>query len=387
MTKVKSENIQYVQTFQFCRNKQNNFICGDEILIKRGKDRTLIIVIDGVGSGMRANICASLFGSELMSFLDKDYSLIEACRLVVESIKIGKRSDNFAAFSAATVLHTGHVQIVSYEAPEPVYIDNNFAYVPKGYVRKAGSENLIETNFMLGENKAFFLFSDGVSQSGMGRGFGYGIGSAGVADILNDFLKTANKYEDAAKKVLDYCYSISGSKWEDDTSAVLITPRKAITANILTGPPSSKSLDEKFVKDFEKAIGFKIISGSTTLDIYCRHTGGNAKMLSSFNPFEAPVYKIDNIDFASEGAIMLNQLYNLYELNPSNLDTNASITKLKELLDISDKICFFLGKAENQEQNNSMMFSQLRIFPRKRIIKLLSEKFKEQCKVVSVKEY
>lgn len=379
--------MQYIETLQFQFNKQDNAVCGDDILIKREKGVTVILVMDGVGSGVQANLCATLFGHELMCFLEKGYSLSESCRLVIESIKSGKKINNFAAFNAATVLDSGHVQVFTYEAPPPVFINDSYAYVPHTQVHRLGSENIIESNYLIRPGKALLLFSDGVSQSGMGHGFGYGIDSSGIADKLNEFFSSGMKYEEAVEKTLQHCKAISGSKWEDDTSLVMVKTRNAITTNILTGPPSSKNMDAQFVGDFNRAPGLKIICGSTTLDVYTRHTGVNAEMVESLTPFEAPTYKVQDIDFASEGAVMLNQLYNLYEINPKNLDAGAPITRLKELLDMSDKICFYLGRAENTEQNESMIFSQLRIFPRHRIIRMLGDKLKELGKVVTVKEY
>lgn len=379
--------MQYIHTHQYQHNKRNNLVCGDAVMIKRNKESTIVVVMDGVGSGIHANICATMFGHELMHFLKKDYSLLESCRLVIESIKTGKKNDNFAAFAVANILHTGYVQMVTYESPSPIFINGNFAYLPTFHVHQAGSENLIESNCMLGPNKALILFSDGVSNAGMGHGFGEGIGSQGAADKLNELLISTAKYERAAEKLLEYCHEISGYSWADDTSMVVIRTRNAVTANILTGPPSSKEADIGFIADFDKARGFKIICGSTTLDIYKRYTGAASEMVESFNPFEAPCYKVPNINFASEGAIMLNQLYNLYELNPKNLDTNAPITQLKELIDMSDKICFYMGNASNVAQNESMIFSQLRIFPRTKIVHMLSDKFRELGKIVEVKEY
>ncbi|MDR0291511.1 MAG: SpoIIE family protein phosphatase [Elusimicrobium sp.] len=379
--------MQYIETLQYRYNKLDNTVCGDDITVMRTKDSTVVIVMDGIGSGIRANLCATLFGNELVCFLEKGYSLLEACRLVVETIKIGKKTDNFAAFSAANILHNGYAQMVTYEGPEPVFINNNFAYIPQTRVLRAGGENLIESNCLLGKDKALLLFSDGLSQSGMGHGFGYGIGSGGVADKLNEYLVSGIKYDEAVKKMLEYCKAISEDKWEDDTSLVIIKTRNAVTANILTGPPSGKNLDEKFINDFNKAPGLKIVCGSTTLDVYARVTKTAVKMQESSNPFEAPTYKADGLNFASEGALMLNQLYNLYELNPANLDGGAPIARLKELIDVSDKITFFYGAGENKEQNDSMMFSQLRIFPRAKIIKLLTDKFKQLGKVVVVHKY
>ena len=87
-------------------------------------------------------------------------------------------------------------------------------------------------------------------------------------------------------------------------------------------------MDARFIEDFRKGQGFKIVCGSTTLDIYARHSGAKIEPVRNSNPFEAPTYKVPGIDFASEGALMLNQLYNLYELNPKALDSSSPVASV-----------------------------------------------------------
>jgi hypothetical protein len=343
--------------------------------------------MDGIGSGPRANICAQMFGGALITLLEKGYSLLESCRLTMESIKAGRKQGNFAAFSAAAVLNSGYAQIISYEAPVPVFINDGYAYSPQTIVHKAGGENLIETDCTLGPGRALAMFSDGVSQAGVGRGFGYGLGAQGAADKLNDIYARGGAGAPAAKDLLEYCKQISGGMWEDDTSLVFVETRPAINADILSGPPSKKDMDERFIEDFRKGRGFKIVCGSTTLDIYARHSNVKTEPVRNTSPFEAPTYKVPGVDFASEGALMLNQLYNLYELDPKVLDRASPVARLKELLDNCDKINFYIGGADNPAQNESMIFSQLRILPRVKIVEMLAAKLRELGKAVAVKKY
>ncbi|MDR1123088.1 MAG: SpoIIE family protein phosphatase [Elusimicrobiota bacterium] len=379
--------MQYIQTTGFLHNKDGYDTCGDHIIIRRGRETTFIIVMDGIGSGPRANICAQMFGGELTALLKKGYSLLESCRLTVQSIKAGRAHGNFAAFSAAAVLHSGYAQIISYEAPIPIFINDGYAYAPQPLVHEAGGENLMETDCTLGPGRALVMFSDGVSEAGVGHGFGYGLGTQGAADKLNDIYGRGGAGARAAEDLLEYCKQISGGRWEDDTSLVFVETRPAINADILTGPPAEKDMDSRFIEDFRKDRGFKIICGSTTLDIYARHSGAKIQPVKNFNPFEAPTYKVPDIDFASEGALMLNQLYNLYELNPVALDRSSPVARLKELLDNCDKINFYAGRADNPAQNESMIFSQLRILPRAKIVEMLAAKLRKLGKAVAIKQY
>ena len=60
-----------------------------------------------------------------------------------------------------------------------------------------------------------------------------------------------------------------------------------------------------------------------------------------------PSYEIKGIDYATEGAVTLNQLYNILDEKADKLDPDSSVSNLYRLFHSADTINFIVGTATN----------------------------------------
>ena len=63
----------HVETSCFQKNHKGEFICGDVFISKRLKEenRTLAVLADGMGHGVKANVLATLTSTMAINFADK----------------------------------------------------------------------------------------------------------------------------------------------------------------------------------------------------------------------------------------------------------------------------------------------------------------------------
>jgi hypothetical protein len=130
--------------------------------------------------------------------------------------------------------------------------------------------------------------------------------------------------------------------------------------------------------------GKKIICGGTTANVVAKVL--NKKMdidTNTIHSFTPPQYYINGIDLATEGAVTLNQLYNLIDEKRIYMDDFSPVTLLYDELMTADKIVFYLG-GNNPISEASLDFIQRGIKPRKHIIPLLADKLKEFGKLVII---
>jgi hypothetical protein len=97
-----------------------------------------------------------------------------------------------------------------------------------------------------------------------------------------------------------------------------------------------------------------------------------------------PGYGIKGIDLVSEGAVTLNQVFNIIDADEQQFEPDSSVTRLCEILAEADRVNFYLGIASN-EGHNDIAFKQRGILPRKTIVKLLAERLQTMGKLVEVK--
>ena len=130
--------------------------------------------------------------------------------------------------------------------------------------------------------------------------------------------------------------------------------------------------------------GMRIVCGSSTSEIVARNLGRPVEIKTMSNAYhKPPSYYIKGIDYATEGAITLNQVYNILGEPPEKLEADSSVSDLYRFFHAADTINFLVGTAANTGHEH-IVFRQMGIFPREVIVKLLAEKLKTMGKLVNI---
>ncbi len=386
MKPAPDEPRKYVETVNSQAAKKPGGICGDYIITERTAEATTTVLADGIGTGIKAHVAAVMCASRLMELLRVGFTLRETCRKIIDTMHAARTTDiPFSAFSVCRVLVSGHATVMSYEIPSPVLINNRLAaYLPKQRVFPMGLEMIGEVNCMLEYGDGIIMVSDGVSQAGLGQQYRMGWGIEGACDFINGLLAQGTRIRDIPKKVVGNVRDISGTTYGDDTSCSLLLCREAQVLNVLTGPPARKTSDEKVVKEFVAMRGMKVVCGSSTSEIVARSLGRPIEIKTISNAYhKPPSYYIKGIDYATEGAITLNQVYNILGEAPEKLEPDSSVSDLYRFFHAADTINFLVGTAANTGHEH-IVFRQMGIFPREVIVKLLAERLKSMGKLINI---
>lgn len=370
----------YFDDYVFAISKNNQSVCGDIFGILRKSTYTLAILCDGIGSGIKANIAAGMCCERVKNLSLSGLSLRKIFERISSEMEKSKTSDSFyCALSAAVLFPDGKVIAAAYEMPMPFMLEDGGKWSSVKYDR-VGSFH--EANFSLKENDALCFVSDGITQAGMGSS---GVlGAKGALDILNFNLHKV-MLADMPKMLTLKAREISGS-FDDDMTTVILSARQSNAFCVFSGPPLLKTDDEKAVEKLLSFEGKKAVCGSTTMDIFCRVSGKKAKIDASFfMDFIPPEYEIEGLDFASEGAITLNQCFNIINDKEILQKAQTPPAKLANLLNESDIIHFIEGMSVNKGHGD-VMFKQMGILPREKIIYKISNELIKADKIVSKEE-
>lgn len=366
--------------------KRKSQVCGDYVVAERTEEATTVILADGMGTGVKANIAAVMNATRLIELLRLGFTLREACKKIVDTLHEARTKNiPFAAFSVCRVLNSGHATIISYEMPPPILLSKHFAtYLPQQRFFPLGLEIISEVNCVLEYGDGIILVSDGVSQAGMGRQYRLGWGVQNVSYFIDGLLAQGVDIKEIPHRILKKVKEISVTDYGDDTSCVFLLCRSSNVLNVLTGPPLRKIDDQKVVKQFMEMKGKKVVCGSTTVEMVAKCL--NKKALIKDEPqgyHKPPSYEIEGIDLATEGAITLNQVYNIIDIPPDKFGGGSSVTELAKMFHESDIINFIVGTATNRA-HKSIIFRQMGVFPREVIVKLLGEKLRRMGKIINV---
>ena len=361
--------------------------CGDHVISFRNPLATYVVLADGIGSGIKANVYANMIASRLKKLLDNDVALREAFGAVVTTMHQSRSNDMpYAVFTVVRILNNGEATVLAYEMPESIFIGRHSATVLKRRNFTRGREVISETNLFLEPGEGLLLYSDGITLAGIGERTKLGWSSNEICRYVNDRLVAGEDRYRLHNAIMKNAHFLWGEKCGDDCTVVGVFCRLGREVVVLTGPPEDMKDDGKVVRDFIKSKGEKVICGASTAQMVARVLKKELK----FNPEDKsliapPGYSIEGIELATEGAVTLNQVYNILDEDSDLFEPDSSVTRLHKALTQADKLVFILGRGQNKGHAD-IAFRQKGILPRKRILELIAERLVARGHLVEIKE-
>lgn len=365
------------------RSKHGQQVCGDAASITRTETETNVMVCDGIGSGTAAHVAAHMCRARLEQLLAAGFSLREAFLCIAASMEQWKLPGKpYAAFTVAQIRGDGHASIMGYESPPAIWTTPRQAQLLSARRFMHAGIGGWESNCYLRSGEGLLLVTDGITQAGMDVLPG-GWQGEGVTDYVSSLLNK-RQADGLASRIQQKAAVLNNGVDHDDATVAWIACRPARPMSLLTGPPAEKLMDMAVVERFLAMPGTKAVCGATTSTIVARVLGGMVQMekepTSLITP---PRYFLEGIDLVTEGAVTLNQLNNVLDLDPETFHEINAVTELYDLLADADRIHILQGGGKNPA-NDDPCFVQRGVLSREKIIPLLAQKLRKQGKCVVV---
>ena len=359
--------------------------CGDVNGYVRCQAATTLIVCDGLGSGVKANINATLCLARVKQLLNDGVSLRKVFARLVKTMENAKGTSlPYAVFTLARITNDGNVTVLSYEMPCALIATTNHVAELQRQEIIVENTKVYESTCSLNINEGIIIVSDGITESGLGEKFVRGWGSSGVVQYSNFCLNNKESISKLPQMILDKAVKLAGKKHSDDCTVAMATCRKGKRLNILTGPPISKLNDKAIANEFKNQEGCKIICGGKTAEIYAASVGLEIKHGKvNNNSLAPPCSYIEGIELVAEGAVTLNQVLRLIDENLDNIDIEFVIAELCYHLRQADFIKFTVGNATNTAHNDTS-FRQRGLLPREEVIRQLANNLANKGKLVVI---
>ena len=373
---------------------QKNFgeerICGDVFLTKKvlEENRTIIVLSDGMGHGVKANILATLTSTMSLNFTLEHKEPEKIAEIIMNTLPVcSVRKMNYATFTIIDIESGGEVSILEYDNPQTVIFRGKRVFDPHWNCilmqseKNAGKE--IKTcRFRPQKEDRIMICSDGISQAGMGSDqypFGWGISSA--SDYVLKLISTSPDLSARrlGNKVVTMAHKIDGYYSRDDSSCAMIYFREPRKLLVCTGPPYEKDKDSVLAKAVSSFKGKIIISGATTADIVGRELGRKIEDSLTFDdPDLPPVSSMTGIDLVTEGILTLTKVTRILKDYSSSYPLGKGpADRIVSMFRESDDIHFIIGTRINIAHQDPSLPVELEIRRTvvKRMAKILEEKF------------
>ncbi|MBN2165621.1 MAG: SpoIIE family protein phosphatase [Marinilabiliaceae bacterium] len=385
-----SNNMFFLDVFCNQINHVGELICGDKFLSRRVKEdgRTIIVLSDGMGSGVKANVLATLTASMAMNFTIDQKDLQETAEIIMSTLPIcSERKMSYSTFTIIDIDFNGQTTIVEYDNPPSLIIRDNNIFDPNWEIitldsDKTKGKKLRKCQFKATKEDRIFFWSDGIFQSGMGsKKYPFGWGLDGVSDyilkmILHEPFASSSKL---SRKIVNMAELNDGGKSKDDTSCGIIYFREPRKLLFVSGPPFNEKNDLEFSLRIQQYQGKKIISGGTTAEIIARELGLKYDNLTEQpDPDLPPISTVEGFNLVTEGIITLGKVHQILEsFTPEYRFTKGPADQIVKLFLESDHIHMIIGTRINLAHQDPTMPVELELRRSviRRICNLLEHKF------------
>jgi len=214
------------------KRPKGEMACGDvfQSNIIRQEERTIMVLSDGIGHGIKASVLATLTATMALKYTKLHTRPDVAARIIMNALpKSSDGKESYATFTIIELEDDGQVRIVNYDNPPIIIIRNGKLFKPKEYeLEVRGEENIGKLlrckEFIARKEDRVIFMSDGVAQSGLGQGrYKMGWGMENIQDFI---LRQTNRIPDLsatklARKIINQAVVNDNFKVKDDTTCGL----------------------------------------------------------------------------------------------------------------------------------------------------------------------
>ena len=367
--------------------KRGEELCGDSVAVSRHTDSVTMALSDGLGSGVKANILATLTTRIAMHMLHNELPLDEVVRTLSETLPVDTvRKLAYSTFAIAQFFRIGEAKIVEFDSPPAIFLRNRKVQPVVYDEQSIEGKTISETVLHLQEGDWVIFVSDGVLNAGIGGVYPLGWGWEQAAQFLEKHAHRDLTSEDVAERLAQTVNELYAGTPGDDVSIVVIKVRHKLMATIFTGPPSDKATDEVIASRFVTSAGKLAICGGTTTKIVARHLGQPLEVdLTTMTPDVPPIGRLKGVDVVSEGILTLTKTSERLQAGVDKKNVRFQADGAANLLRLFlsvDHVHFLVGLAVNPAHQNPNLPQQLGI--RLAVVREIAAELRKRGKEVTV---
>ena len=104
-------------------NKKNEELCGDRVESIVSGDYTTLVLADGLGSGVKANILSTLTSKILCTMVSNEIDIEECVETIIQSLPVCKvRGVAYSTFSVIHMNRQGKGHLFEFDNPQAILI-------------------------------------------------------------------------------------------------------------------------------------------------------------------------------------------------------------------------------------------------------------------------
>lgn len=387
---TKSTNSIFYEIGESQLTKYGEELCGDSVITRTTEDGATIIMSDGLGSGVKANILSTLTSTILSVMLENNVAMSDVVETLVSTLPMcSYRQLAYSTFTYGQFGCQGTLHVVNYDNPRMIFIRNGGIYPVIYNQHNVLNKRINEAVLQLQKGDTLIFLSDGEIHAGVGGMCNLGFGWDQVAAFAARLASKAMTAKEIAYELTNVAMQLYCQKPGDDTTAVVVRVRDKHYLTLMVGAPADSALDGEIVQQLMKRPGRKIVCGGTTSNIVSRELNCEVTVdFASMREDIPPVGIMPGVHLCTEGIITISHALRLLKENPSykRLELfNDGVSRLvRELLN-ADDITILIGQAMNEAHKETNLPAEFGL--KTQIMEKIAGILKSQGRQVVVKYF
>ncbi len=370
-------------------SKAGQSVCGDCIESRRIKteERLITVLSDGLGSGVKANILATMTTSMALQFSLHHSQVDRTARFIMNTLpEDASRKMSYSTFTILDINCLGETSVVEYDNPA-VFVCRAGQCInlreQAGKIQIDGSRQIVvhHSEFKLEKEDRLIAVSDGVTQAGMGRknfpfGWELAVFQQYVLNVLehNPFISASQ----LSRMIVQRASNIDMGKPADDITCHVVYCRNPRRMMLVSGPPFHPNYDKLMAQKLQNFNGCKVVCGGTTTKIIAREWKAQVNMdMNQIETNMPPEATMPGVDLVTEGILTLGKCASILEQHSAaEVIARNPAEKIVHLLLNCDEIYILAGTCINQAHQDPSLPVELEI--RRNVIKKIASVLEEK---------
>ena len=226
-------------------NHYGEELCGDNVASSVNGDYTTLVLADGLGSGVKANILSTLTSKILCTMAANDIDIHECVETLLQTLPVCKeRGVAYSTFSIIHVNKEGRGFLFEFDNPQAIYYHGGQCINLDRVALDVCNKKVYRSELNLVDGDVVIIMSDGTIHAGIGMILNFGWERPQIMEHLNAHIRPEMSARATACLFASACNDLYADKPGDDTTVAALKIRKRTDVNIMVGPPVDKEKDD-----------------------------------------------------------------------------------------------------------------------------------------------